>query len=127
MLNRETELGTIKITREAISSLTTGATLECYGVVGMALPDRRDGLVERLHRHVAGRGIVVHEQGHSIAIDLYVVLAHGVRISEVAQNVADRVKYTVERAAGNPVGEVNVHVQEVKDTGKPRLGNEMVP
>jgi len=56
MLNRETELGTIKITREAISSLTTRATLECYGVVGMALPDRRDGLVERLHRHVAGRG-----------------------------------------------------------------------
>ncbi|MGC9361195.1 MAG: Asp23/Gls24 family envelope stress response protein [Anaerolineae bacterium] len=46
-----------------------------------------------------------------MVIDLFVVIQYGTRISEVAQNVMETVKFGVERSLGMPVAEVNVHVQ----------------
>jgi len=116
MLTQETELGTITITQKAISRVAARAVQDCYGVVGFAQPGLRDDLAERLHLHGTQRGVVVRHQGGSLAIDLYVVLAHGVRISEVAKNVAESVRFAMERSVGVSVADVNVHVQEVKET-----------
>ena len=38
-------------------------------------------------------------------------IEYGVRISEVAQNIMESVKFAVEKALGLPVVQVNVHVQ----------------
>jgi uncharacterized alkaline shock family protein YloU len=44
-------------------------------------------------------------------IDLYVVLQYGTRVSEVTHGIMNRVKFTIEKAVGIPVVQVNVHVQ----------------
>jgi uncharacterized alkaline shock family protein YloU len=115
MLTQETELGTITITQRAILRVAARAVQDCYGVVGFAQLGLRDDLAERLHLHGTQRGVIVRRDGPGLAIDLYVVLAHGVRISEVAQNIAESVRFAVERATGVSVIDVNVHVQEVKE------------
>jgi uncharacterized alkaline shock family protein YloU len=59
-------------------------------------------------------GIEVRVIGGRIVIDLFVVVEYGTRISEVARGVANSVKFTVERALGYPVVQVNVNVQSVR-------------
>lgn len=110
-MTEENYLGRIEISPNAIASLAGQAVLECYGVVGMANKNLRDGITEVLSRGNLRRGIDVKLVEHQIHIDLYVVIQNGTRISEVAHGIMSRVKFTVEKALGLPVAQVNVHVQ----------------
>jgi uncharacterized alkaline shock family protein YloU len=110
-MTEETYLGRIEISPTAIASLAGQAVLECYGVVGMANKNLRDGIAEILPGGTYRRGIDVKLVDHEIIIDLYVVIQYGTRISEVAHGIMNRVKFTVEKALGLPVAQVNVHVQ----------------
>ena len=47
--------------------------------------------------------------------DKPVIVQYGMRISEVAHNLQETVKFEVERAVNVPVVEVNVNVQGVKE------------
>ncbi len=110
-MSEETFLGRIEIAPTAIASLAGQAVLECYGVVGMANKNVRDGIAEILTRGNYRRGIDVRVVDREIVIDLYVVIQYGTRISEVSHGIMNRVKFTIEKAVGIPVSEVNVHVQ----------------
>jgi uncharacterized alkaline shock family protein YloU len=110
-MSEETYFGRIEISPNAIASLAGQAVLECYGVVGMANKNLRDGITEVLTRGNFRRGIDVKVVEREIYIDLYVVIQYGTRISEVAHGIMNRVKFTVEKALGLPVAQVNVHVQ----------------
>ncbi len=107
----ETYLGRIEISPTAIASLAGQAVLECYGVVGMAHKNVRDGIAEFWTRGNYHRGINVQVVNREIVIDLFVVIQYGTRISEVSHGIMNRVKFTVEKAVGIPVRQVNVHVQ----------------
>jgi uncharacterized alkaline shock family protein YloU len=47
---------------------------------------------------------------------LYVVVAYGLNLAEVAGTVRSRVAYEVERLTGLRVASVDVHIQDVKRT-----------
>ena len=49
-----------------------------------------------------------------IIIDVYVIVEYGTRIVAVARSVMNVVKFSVERALGVPVAEVNVHVEGLR-------------
>ena len=110
-MTEDNYLGRIEISPNAIASLAGQAVLECYGVVGMANKNLRDGIVDSLARVNFRRGIDVKVSEHQIYIELYVVIQAGTRISEVALGIMNRVKFSVEKALGLPVAQVNVHVQ----------------
>ncbi len=110
-MGEENYPGRIEISPNAIASLAGQAVLECYGVVGMANKNLRDGIVEVLNRGNLRRGIDVKLVEREIYIDLYVVIQYGTRISEVAHGIMNRVKYSLEKTLGLPVAQVNVHVQ----------------
>ncbi|MBI4788643.1 MAG: Asp23/Gls24 family envelope stress response protein [Chloroflexi bacterium] len=113
-MSAENILGRIEISPNAIASLAGQSVLESYGVVGMANKNLRDGLAKVLPGGNYRQGIDVKLVNHEIFIDLYVVIQHGTRISEVAHGIMNRVKFTVEKALGIPVAEVNVHVQGLR-------------
>jgi uncharacterized alkaline shock family protein YloU len=106
--------GKIEVAPRAIASLASEAVLRCYGVVGMAASTVRDGIAEVLQVENCHRGVQVRVENSQVLIDLYVVIEYGIRISEVAQNVMDSVKFSIEKALGMPVAEVNIHVQGVR-------------
>ncbi len=110
-MTEETFLGRIEISPNAIASLAGQAVLECYGVVGMANKNLRDGIAEVLPGGTFRRGIDVKLVNNQIVIDLFVVVQYGTRITEVAHGIMNRVKFSIERALGIPVAQVNVHVQ----------------
>jgi len=87
----------------------------CYGITGMAARGLRDGVAELLRRESVDRGVEVVEVEGGLAIDVYVIVQYGIRITEVAHNLQETVSFEVERAVNVPVVEVNVNVQGVRE------------
>ena len=108
------KLGKIEVSHRAIVSIAADAALRSYGVVGMSSARLKDGLAELLRREHLERGVVVHLKDGQVSIDLYVVIEYGTRISEVGRNIAQNVKFSVERATGVPVSRVTVNVQGLR-------------
>lgn len=111
------EFGKIDITNDVIAQVAGEATIECYGIVGMASRHQiRDGLTEILRKENFSRGIVVRNIGEETHIDMYVIVSYGTKISEVAYQVQSRVKYTLKKTIGMTVESVNIFVQGVRVT-----------
>ncbi|MGE5598393.1 MAG: Asp23/Gls24 family envelope stress response protein [Bacteroidota bacterium] len=108
-------LGTINVSPDAVAMVAGIAALECYGVVGMASRGFHDGIAELLRtKDSLAKGISVQTDGDQVTINLYVIVEYGTRIKEVARNVVERVRYTVQSHLGLTVSEVNVIVQGVR-------------
>lgn len=109
MGKEETSLGGIRISPNAIATIAYHATLESYGVVGLAPKNLADGIVHSITREPS-RGVSVHYNGEDIDIDIYVIVEYGTRINSVAESVANTVRFHVEKALGLRINSVNVHV-----------------
>ncbi|HHW99342.1 MAG TPA: Asp23/Gls24 family envelope stress response protein [Firmicutes bacterium] len=109
------EHGKIIVADEAIATIAGAAALESYGLVGMCSRSRlKDNFVELLGKENLSRGIEITLNNNKVVIDLYIIVSWGTKISEVAQNVMETVKYAVENQVGLQVEKVNVNVQGVR-------------
>lgn len=113
MGNETTTLGNIHISPDAVASIAYHATLESYGVVGLAPKNLAEGITATI-THVPAHGISVRYNGAEIDIDIHVIIEYGTRITSVAHSVADTVRFHVERALGMPIHSVNVHIQGLR-------------
>jgi len=107
--------GRIEVFPSAVAAVAGHAALRCYGIAGMSARGLRDGFAELLHRENVDRGVEVSEVEGGLAVDVYVVIQYGIRITEVAHNLQEAVKFAVERTVDVPVMEVNVNVQGVRE------------
>lgn len=105
--------GRIDVSPMAIASIVNDAVLSCYGVVGTASKDLPTGIATALSAE-RKRGVEVRVKDGRIVIDVYVIVEYGTRIAVVARSVMNVVKFSVERALGVPVAEVNVHVESLR-------------
>ena len=53
-------------------------------------------------------------EDNTIAIELYVIIQYGTNISTVANNIIDRVKYTVEKMTAINVSKIDINVQGIR-------------
>lgn len=113
----ENEYGKIHVTNDVIAVLAGSAALECYGLIGMASRKQlKDGIAELLGRDNFTRGVEVRQEQDGMVIDLYIIVSYGTKISEVALNVQNRVKYVLGDVVGFDVLNVNIFVQGVRVT-----------
>lgn len=113
MSEQEHSLGRVEVSPAAIASIANEAVLTCYGVVGTAAKNLATGVVNVISS-ARKRGIEVRIEKDRIIIDVYVIVEYGTRIVAVARSVMNVVKFSVERALGVPVAEVNVHVEALR-------------
>jgi len=104
-----TILGGIHISPTAVATIAYHATLESYGVVGLAPKNLADGIVHSITREPM-RGVSVRYNGEDIDIEVNVIIEYGTRISSVAESVANTVRFHVEKALGLRVNSVSIHV-----------------
>ena len=107
--------GRVEVFPSAVAAIAGHAAMGCYGITGMAARGLRDGVAELLRRESVDRGVEVVEVEGGLAIDIYVIVQYGIRITEVAHNLQETVSFEVERAVNVPVVEVNVNVQGVRE------------
>ncbi|MTI67587.1 MAG: Asp23/Gls24 family envelope stress response protein [Firmicutes bacterium] len=106
--------GSINIDDNVLASIAGMAAMECYGLVGMSTKGKTDGLVELLRKEHLTKGVKIHTDNKLINIDLYIVVQFGTKISVVANNIIEKVKYNIEDLTGLKVDKVNIHVQGVR-------------
>jgi len=109
-----TELGEITVSKEVVQTIAGLAAIDCYGLVGMVPREWKTGLSSILGLESVRKGVEVREQPEGLVVDVYTIVSYGVKISEVAQNVMQKVHYVLEETAGLRVSRVNVNIQGVK-------------
>ena len=78
----ETQYGKIVIDPDVIATYAGSVAVECFGIVGMAAVNMKDGLVKLLKRDYLTHGInVVVNADNKITIDFHVIISYGVSIS----------------------------------------------
>src|SRR4030095_16182528 len=102
-----TSFGGIHISPGAVATIAYHATLQSYGVVGLAPKNIADGIVNAITREPA-KGISVNYNGEDIDIEVHIIVEYGTRINSVAESVANTVRYHVEKALGLRVTTVHV-------------------
>ena len=91
------------------------STTEIFGVVGMTSKSAvKDNVRSVLRQENYSKGVVVTTADNETSIDVYVVISYGVKISEVAKNIQERVRFNLENQLGITASSVNVYVQNVK-------------
>ena len=85
-----------------------------FGIVGMAAVSMKDGLVKLFKRESLTHGITVEVQDNHISIDFHVIVAYGVSICAVSDNLIASVKYKVEEFTGMEVDKINIYVEGVR-------------
>ena len=109
-----TSMGNISIDNEAIAQYAGSVAMECFGVVGMAGINMRDGLVKLLKLDSMTRGINVMVRNNKLVINFHIIVAYGVSILAVSNNLISNVKYKVEEFTGIEIEKINIFVEGVK-------------
>ncbi|BBF42052.1 putative alkaline-shock protein [Lachnospiraceae bacterium KM106-2] len=109
-----TQNGEIIIDTEVIQKYAGSSAIECFGIVGMASVSVKDGIVNLLKREYISHGVNVLIEDNKICIDLHIIVAYGVSISAVSDNLISNVQYKVEEFTGLTVEKINVFVEGVR-------------
>ena len=111
----ETQLGKVTIDPEVIATYAGSVAVECFGIVGMAAVNMKDGLVKLLKKDYLTHGInVVIDEENKITIDFHVIVSYGVSIITVSDNLIETVKYKVEAFTGMELKKMNSYVEGVR-------------
>ena len=111
---RNTHMGNIVIDNEVIAQYAGSVAVECFGIVGMAGVSMKDGLVKLLKMDSITRGINVSLDNNKLVLDFHVIVAYGVSILAVTDNLISNVKYKVEEFTGIEIKKINIFVEGVR-------------
>ena len=109
-----TQMGEIVIDSDVVAKLAGTVAMECFGIVGMASVNMKDGLVKLLKKDNLTHGINVSLENDKLTIDFHVIVAYGVSIAPVADNLIENIKYRVEEFTGLEVSHINIYVEGVR-------------
>ena len=110
----DTDLGKILVDDDVLAKYAGSAAVECFGVVGMASVNMKDGIVKLLKKDSIKHGVNVTIENNKLIIGLHIIVAYEVSILAVSENLVDNVKYKVEEFTGMEVGKIVVCVEGVK-------------
>ncbi|MBR6800773.1 MAG: Asp23/Gls24 family envelope stress response protein [Eubacteriaceae bacterium] len=107
-----------------IKQIAAIAATECFGVVGIS---KKMPILNRIIPRDAAelsKGVEVTyvdieekscgEDKDEVIIDVYVIMEFGLRLTSVAENLMDTIKYNVEAQTDVKVKKINVHVNYVR-------------
>ena len=108
-------MGNISVDTEVIAQYAGNVADECFGIVGMAAMNSKEGFFGLLKRESMTKGINVSINFRDkIVIDFHVIVSYGVNIQAVTDNLISSVRYRVEDFTGLEVEKINVFVEGVR-------------
>lgn len=108
------EKGVLGISDNVIANIAGLTALECFGIVGMTTNGIRAGIGNILRREHITKGIKVEREDKQLVIDFHLVIAYGVNISTVAQNLLSAVTYNIKESTSLDVKRINIYIDGVK-------------
>ena len=97
-----THMGNISIDNEVIAQYAGSVANECFGIVGMAGVNMKEGIVNLLKKDTMTKGLdVTLTSANRLVIDFHVIVSYGVNITTVADNLIESIRYKVEEFTGS--------------------------
>ena len=106
----KTKIGEYDLLVESDDNTTPGNI--CSGRNTVKTQRKNDSFYSEIIKEA--KGIKVEVENEKAKIDVNIIVEYGTRIPDVAFEIQNRVKKSVENMTGLKVSEVNVHVQGVK-------------
>ncbi|MCR6515366.1 MAG: Asp23/Gls24 family envelope stress response protein [Clostridium sp.] len=115
MVGFSRENGKIHYSNEVLAKIVGLSTMECYGVVGMVSKNAAEGLWELIRVENLSKGVKIDlTEDDKLNIELFVMVEYGTKISVIANNIIQKVRYNVENYTGLKVASISVNVQAVR-------------
>lgn len=114
MIGYSNEQGNVTYGDDVLSKIIGLSTMECYGVVGMVSKSATEGLWELMKLENLTKGVKINHKDGNLAIELFIMVEYGTKISVIANNIIQKVKYNVENYTGLKVSAITVNVQAVR-------------
>ena len=109
------EYGVITIDNEVIARIAGLAAMDCYGIVGMAAKNVKDGIVHLLKIESLTKGVkTVLAEDMSLSCDLHIIVEYGTNFSAIGETLVSTVKYHIEEYTGLTVNKVNIFIEDVR-------------
>jgi len=118
-----TEYGKVLIAEEVIETIAGLSAMECYGLVGMSSKNMQDGIADLLGWDNLSKGVSVEIEEDEVNIILNIIVEYGTNIHEVANNIIERVKYTLKNRVGIEANSIEINVQGVRIGNGTEWGN----
>jgi len=109
-LTRRGEQGSVHVAEEVIATIVHEAVREVEGVGGMARVRGGGEGGERLSKHAASRGVRIAIAENEAVVEVFILVAYGTVIAEVAGAVQEAVASALEAITGLSVKTVHVTV-----------------
>ncbi len=104
--------GSIKIAEEAVASIVSLAAAQIKGVAAMS-GSMAAGLTEKLGKKNLAKGVKVEINEQDVIVALNIFVEYGVKIPQLALDIQNEVRDTVQTMTGLKVKEVNIYVQGI--------------
>ena len=115
MVGFSKENGYIHYSDEVLAKIVGLSTMECYGVVGMVSKNATEGFWELMRVENLSKGVkLTLTEDEKLNIELFVMVEYGTKISVIANNIVQKLRYNVENFTGLKVSSITVNVQAVR-------------
>lgn len=111
---RKRNVNTVRVNPDIVKQYAAAEAMACFGVVGLGAMSLKDGFAKLLKNEKVTRGVDVSIRDGEAVIDFHIIVAYGVNIKTVADNLMENVIYRVENFIGLKVKRVNVFVEGVR-------------
>ena len=107
--------GNVTIDESVIAKYAGTVAVGCFGIVGMAAISMKDGLVKLLKKDSLTKGIDVEiGEDNEVSLSFHVIVAYGVSIFTVSDNLVSSVRYEIEQFTGLKVKKIQIYVEGVR-------------
>ncbi|MBU2541180.1 MAG: Asp23/Gls24 family envelope stress response protein [Candidatus Omnitrophica bacterium] len=115
--NVKSELGTIRIHKKVISSITTNAAKEVDGVADLGYSLK--SFVSKLFGLNLGGIIDVNiDNNNEVTISVPIIVSYGYNLPEVAAKVQENVRKMIEKSTELNIKQIDVNIQAVEKEAK---------
>lgn len=115
-IDKNTPFGGITISSQAIETVANDAALNCYGVVALTHKMRTinslDQLLKREYKEKVGA--IAKKTSDAWTVDIYIIVAYGIKLTEIIGGVQEQVKYVLEKKFDIKFKAINVYIEGVK-------------
>lgn len=115
MVNINNYMGSIELSYSYLSDLVRYIASGCFGVADLNSADKLHSFFRFLKGGAFNdKGVAVEYNGEKLNIAVHITVLYGTNISALSENLAHRIKYSVEEKTGIPIGKITVFVDGIK-------------
>lgn len=105
----------VSISIKEIATLVGETCNECYGVIGLTNIDSLMTRLIILKKENYVKGVNVFREKGKFSIDIHLICASQVKLTEIVNEVSKRVSYVLKDKYGELFNKINVYVEEIRD------------